>query len=140
MGRVTATTDVKLIAIGNSRGIRLPKVLLRKYGWSDSLVLHPHLHVAPVVAEPAPSALCGQGCGNRRGPDPHDRQTTAATQARPPVRGARGPTPAHHYRNVRGMTSEEPRFTDADGNERWARIAAVTGRSWLVVYRPAGSP
>ena len=39
MGKVTATTDVKLIAIGNSRGIRLPKVLLRKYGWSDSLVL-----------------------------------------------------------------------------------------------------
>ena len=39
MGKVTAATDVKLIAIGNSRGIRLPKVLLRKYGWSDSLVL-----------------------------------------------------------------------------------------------------
>ena len=39
MGKVPATTDVKLIAIGNSRGIRLPKVLLRKYGWSDSLVL-----------------------------------------------------------------------------------------------------
>ena len=39
MGKVLATTDVKLIAIGNSRGIRLPKVLLRKYGWSDSLVL-----------------------------------------------------------------------------------------------------
>ena len=39
MEKATATTDVKLIAIGNSRGIRLPKVLLRKYGWSDSLVL-----------------------------------------------------------------------------------------------------
>ncbi|MEE3257887.1 MAG: AbrB/MazE/SpoVT family DNA-binding domain-containing protein, partial [Candidatus Latescibacterota bacterium] len=31
--------DVKLISIGNSKGIRLPKVLLQKYGWSDSLVL-----------------------------------------------------------------------------------------------------
>ncbi len=34
-----ATRDVKLIAIGNSKGIRLPKILLQKYGWGDSLVL-----------------------------------------------------------------------------------------------------
>ena len=33
------TRDVKLIDIGNSKGIRLPKVLLQKYGWGDSLVL-----------------------------------------------------------------------------------------------------
>ncbi len=33
------TRDVKLIAIGNSKGIRLPKALLQKYGWGDSLVL-----------------------------------------------------------------------------------------------------
>lgn len=39
MSNATATRDVKLIAIGNSKGIRLPKVLLQKYGWSDSLVL-----------------------------------------------------------------------------------------------------
>lgn len=39
MGKTTTTTNVRLIAIGNSRGIRLPKVLLQKYGWSDSLVL-----------------------------------------------------------------------------------------------------
>ena len=39
MGKAAATADVKLIAIGNSKGIRLPKVLIRKYGWSDSLVL-----------------------------------------------------------------------------------------------------
>ena len=39
MGKAAATADIKLIAIGNSKGIRLPKVLLRKYGWSDSLVL-----------------------------------------------------------------------------------------------------
>ena len=34
-----ATRDVKLIAIGNSKGIRLPKALLQKYGWGESLVL-----------------------------------------------------------------------------------------------------
>ena len=34
-----ATRDVKLISIGNSKGIRIPKVLLEKYGWGDSLVL-----------------------------------------------------------------------------------------------------
>ena len=31
--------DVKLVAIGNSRGVRIPKALLQKYGFSDSLVL-----------------------------------------------------------------------------------------------------
>ena len=30
---------VKLVAIGNSKGIRLPKALREKYGWSSSLVL-----------------------------------------------------------------------------------------------------
>jgi len=41
MKRVEATAkrDVKLVAVGNSKGIRLPKALLQKYGWSDSLVL-----------------------------------------------------------------------------------------------------
>ena len=39
MAKATAIRDVKLIAIGNSRGIRLPKGLLQKYGWRDSLVL-----------------------------------------------------------------------------------------------------
>ena len=39
MEKAAATTDAKLIAIGDSKGIRLPKVLLRKYGWNDSLVL-----------------------------------------------------------------------------------------------------
>lgn len=36
-GRTTRT--VKLIAIGSSKGIRIPKVLLQKHGWSGSLVL-----------------------------------------------------------------------------------------------------
>jgi antitoxin MazE len=39
MHKTTRARDVKLIPIGNSKGIRLPKVLLQKYGWSDSLVL-----------------------------------------------------------------------------------------------------
>ncbi len=34
-----AIRNVKLIAIGNSRGIRLPKAVLQKYGWGDSLVM-----------------------------------------------------------------------------------------------------
>ena len=34
-----ATRDIKLIDIGNSKGIRLPKILLQKYGWGDFLVL-----------------------------------------------------------------------------------------------------
>ena len=39
MSKDTARRDVKLVAIGNSKGIRLPKGLLQKYGWSESLVL-----------------------------------------------------------------------------------------------------
>ncbi len=39
MGKMAGIRDVKLISIGNSKGIRLPKALLQKYGWSDSLVL-----------------------------------------------------------------------------------------------------
>ena len=31
--------DVKLVPIGNSQGVRIPKVLLQKYGFSNSLVL-----------------------------------------------------------------------------------------------------
>ena len=39
MSQAPHTREVKLIAIGNSKGIRLPKALLEKYGWSDRLVL-----------------------------------------------------------------------------------------------------
>lgn len=39
MGKTPITRDVKLIAIGNSKGIRIPKVLLQKHGWSGWLVL-----------------------------------------------------------------------------------------------------
>ncbi len=31
--------EVKLIRIGNSKGIRIPKTILDRYGWEDSLVL-----------------------------------------------------------------------------------------------------
>lgn len=33
------TRDIKLVAVGNSRGVRLPRDLLRKYGISETLVL-----------------------------------------------------------------------------------------------------
>ena len=39
MSKAGIPRDIKLVDIGNSRGIRLPKDLLRKYGWSHSLVL-----------------------------------------------------------------------------------------------------
>ena len=39
MSKAGVTRDIKLVDIGNSRGIRPPKTLLLKYGWSDSLVL-----------------------------------------------------------------------------------------------------
>ena len=39
MGRTTAIRDTRLVAIGNSKGIRIPKVLREKYGWSESVVL-----------------------------------------------------------------------------------------------------
>ena len=39
MAGTTGTPGVKLIAIGNSKGIRIPKVLREKYGWTESIVL-----------------------------------------------------------------------------------------------------
>ena len=39
MDQSPGTREVKLVAIGNSKGIRLPKALLEKYGWSDRLTL-----------------------------------------------------------------------------------------------------
>lgn len=38
MRSTTDSRQLKLVAIGNSRGIRLPKVMIRKYGWSDCLI------------------------------------------------------------------------------------------------------
>ena len=31
--------DIKLVPIGNSKGVRIPKALLQKYGLNDSLLL-----------------------------------------------------------------------------------------------------
>ena len=39
MGNTADVREVKLIRIGNSQGIRLPKALLDRYGWSGSLIL-----------------------------------------------------------------------------------------------------
>ena len=39
MSKVTKLKEIKLVPIGNSKGIRLPKTILEKYGWNDSLVL-----------------------------------------------------------------------------------------------------
>ena len=39
MNKSSRIREVKLIPIGNSKGIRLPKKLLDKYGWSDRLTL-----------------------------------------------------------------------------------------------------
>ena len=33
------TMDIKLIPIGNSKGVRIPKVLIQKYGLNNSLLL-----------------------------------------------------------------------------------------------------
>ncbi len=33
------TKNIKLVPIGNSRGIRLPKKLLQKYGFKESVIL-----------------------------------------------------------------------------------------------------
>ena len=33
------TKDIKLVPIGNSKGVRIPKALIQKYGFNDSLLL-----------------------------------------------------------------------------------------------------
>ena len=39
MEKQIRSKDIKLIPIGNSKGIRLPKKILQKYGFSESVVL-----------------------------------------------------------------------------------------------------
>ncbi|WP_446010144.1 AbrB/MazE/SpoVT family DNA-binding domain-containing protein [Candidatus Electrothrix sp.] len=39
MGKNLRKKTVKIVPIGNSQGIRLPKEVLRKYGFVDSLIL-----------------------------------------------------------------------------------------------------
>jgi len=39
MENQSRTKDIKLISIGNSKGVRLPKKLLQKYGFGSTLLL-----------------------------------------------------------------------------------------------------
>ncbi len=39
MQNQTRTRDAKLVSIGNSKGIRIPKALLQKYDFDDDLLL-----------------------------------------------------------------------------------------------------
>ena len=37
MEKQMRTKDIKLVPIGNSKGVRIPKALIQKYGFNDSL-------------------------------------------------------------------------------------------------------
>lgn len=39
MDKQIRTRDIKLVPIGNSKGVRIPKALLQKYGLNDALLL-----------------------------------------------------------------------------------------------------
>ena len=39
MEKQMRTKDIKLVPIGNSKGVRIPKALIQKYGFNDSLLL-----------------------------------------------------------------------------------------------------
>ena len=39
MHKQVRTRDTKIVPIGNSKGIRIPKALLQKYGLKDSLLI-----------------------------------------------------------------------------------------------------
>lgn len=39
MEKTARSRDIKIVHIGNSLGVRLPKALLQKYGFTDALVL-----------------------------------------------------------------------------------------------------
>lgn len=39
MEKQIRTRDIKLVPIGNSKGVRIPKILLQKYGLENSLLL-----------------------------------------------------------------------------------------------------
>ena len=39
MEKQTRTRDVKIVPIGNSKGVRIPSPLLQKYGFKNSLLL-----------------------------------------------------------------------------------------------------
>lgn len=39
MNKMLRSRDIKIVQIGNSLGVRLPKTVLQKYGFTDSVVL-----------------------------------------------------------------------------------------------------
>jgi antitoxin MazE len=39
MKKQSRVQSIKLVSIGNSKGVRLPKLILQKYGFSDELLL-----------------------------------------------------------------------------------------------------
>ncbi|WDN88951.1 antitoxin MazE [Desulfosarcina sp. BuS5] len=39
MEKQIRSRDIKLVPIGNSKGVRIPKVLLQKYGFTNSLLI-----------------------------------------------------------------------------------------------------
>lgn len=39
MDKTTRSQSINIVPIGNSKGIRIPKPLLQKYGFSDALIL-----------------------------------------------------------------------------------------------------
>lgn len=39
MEKQVRTRDIKLVPVGNSKGVRIPKELLQKYGFNQSLLL-----------------------------------------------------------------------------------------------------
>jgi antitoxin MazE len=39
MEKQMRTKDIKLVPIGNSKGVRIPKAILQKYGFTNSLLL-----------------------------------------------------------------------------------------------------
>lgn len=39
MGKTTRSQSIKIVPVSNSKGIRVPRTLLQKYGFSDSLIL-----------------------------------------------------------------------------------------------------
>jgi antitoxin MazE len=42
MQKLAKTVELKLVAIGNSRGVRLPKTLIERYGIRDVLLIEEH--------------------------------------------------------------------------------------------------
>ncbi len=42
MQKLPKTVELKLVAIGNSRGVRLPKTLIERYGIRDVLLIEEH--------------------------------------------------------------------------------------------------